>query len=140
MKEFLLTKSDKLSIQLIRYGLVALVAFTIDFGLLYFFTQHLGLFYLLSATLSFLISLVANYLLSVAWVFVHNPAQRHKQIILFIIIGLSGLFLNLIIIWLLSDIFGMYYLLSKVMAIVVVFFWSFAARRYLFQRNKNPNQ
>ncbi len=139
MRDFLISKSDKMLIQLVRYGFVAVVAFIIDFGLLYVFTQYLGVFYLVSATLSFFISLIANYLLSVAWVFPSDPAQRRKQIIFFILIGLSGLLLNLFIIWVLSDLFGVFYLLSKIVAIVIVFFWSFAARRYLFHGSQKTN-
>lgn len=133
MKEIFTTKSDKMIVQLVRYGFVAGVAFVIDFGLLYVFTQYLGIFYLLSATLSFFISLVANYFLSILWVFPNDPSQRKKQIILFIIIGFSGLLLNLLIIWILSDLLGVFYLISKLIAIVIVFFWSFAARRYMFK-------
>ena len=133
MKDLLIGKTDRFLIQFIRYGFVAVVAFVIDFGLLYVFTQYLHIFYLLSATLSFFISLFFNYLLSVAWVFPSDPKKRRTQIIAFIIIGLVGLVLNLIIIWMLSEFFAVYYLVSKIVAIIIVFFWSFLARRYLFK-------
>lgn len=134
MRDFLITKTHNPWIQLVRYGIVAVIAFAIDFGLLYIFTHYLGIFYLLSATFSFFISLFLNYVLSVRWVFPTDADKRHIQITIFIIIGIVGLVLNLLIIWLCTDIFGIYYLFSKIVAIAIVFFWSFIARRILFTR------
>jgi putative flippase GtrA len=85
MKNLLLGKSDKFVVQFVRYGFVAGAAFVVDFGLLYVFTEYVHIFYLVSATASFLISLVLNYVLSVLWVFSADSQKRHLQIILFIL-------------------------------------------------------
>src|ERR1035437_2213565 len=58
--------------QFIRYSLVAITAFVVDFGLLFLFTTYLHIFYIFSATFSFLISSIVNYLLSVKWVFLQR--------------------------------------------------------------------
>jgi len=117
---------------MVRYGVVALIAFIIDFGLLFVFTNYLHIFYLLSATLSFSISLVANYYLSTAWVFPNTTSRaKHIQITLFTLIGVSGLALNALVIGFCTSVFGIYYLYSKLIATALVFFWSFLGRRYL---------
>jgi putative flippase GtrA len=117
---------------MIRYGVVAAIAFIIDFGLLFVFTNYLHIFYLLSATLSFSISLIVNYYLSTSWVFSDTTRRaKHIQITLFILIGVSGLALNTAVIGFCTSALGIYYLYSKLIATAIVFFWSFFSRRYL---------
>jgi len=124
--------SDHFLVQMARYGLVAIIAFIIDFGLLFVFTNYLHIFYLLSATLSFSVSLVANYHLSITWVFPDATGRaKHVQITLFTLIGISGLLLNTAVIGFCTSALGIYYLYSKLIATVIVFFWSFLSRRYL---------
>jgi putative flippase GtrA len=137
LRKVLVGKSDHLATQFIRYGFVAVAAFIVDFGLLFYFTHYLHYYYLLSATLSFSISLVLNYWLSVLWVFSKSAYKRHVEVSLFSLIGVVGLGLNLIIIWLFTSVFGLFYLTSKLLAVVVVFFWSFGARKYLLYRKTN---
>lgn len=130
-----------LGVQLIRYGMVVAVAFPIDFGLLYVFTAKLHLYYVLSATLAFTISMVANYLMSITWVFQSRGSEaRTREITMFAVVGFVGLGLTDVLIWLLTSQFKIYYLISKLIAITVVFFWSFGARRYLFQGNLLKSQ
>lgn len=134
-KKLVAENSNHIGIQFVRYGVVALVAFAIDFGLLYVFTRYAHIFYLVSATLSFSISLVVNYLLSIAWVFSRRAdMSRSREMSGFALIGVIGLGLNLIVIGFLTSVTGIYYLDSKLIATVVVFFWSFVARRYLIFR------
>lgn len=131
IRELLLIKSDSFIVQFVRYGLVAGIAFIIDFGLLFVFTRYLHIYYLASATLSFSISLVANYLLSVGWVFRRaENASRGLEIPLFALIGFIGLGLNDLIIWAFTVHAHTFYLVSKLIATVIVFFWSFLARKY----------
>ena len=119
--------------QFVRYGFVAILAFTVDFGLLFLLTNYLHIFYIFSASCSFLVSSVVNYLLSTRWVF----CQRSRlpvflEIVFFIIITLVGLFFNDVILWFVTEKLGVFYLLSKIVAGVIVFFWSFFSRRNLF--------
>lgn len=122
-----------IKIHFLRYGLVAGVAFAVDFGLLYIFTSWLNIYYLFAAILSFTISVGVNYLLSIAWVFsARDPKKRSIEVTLFLLICLVALFLNIFLIWILTSVFLIYYLLSKIIAVIFVFFWSFGARRFIF--------
>lgn len=119
--------------QFAYYAFVAIIAFVVDFGLLFLLTRYLHIFYIFSATCSFLISATLNYLLSIKWVF----RQRSKlpvflEIIFFAIVTLIGLFFNDVIMWLVTEKLGVFYLLSKIIAGIIVFFWSFFSRRYIF--------
>jgi len=134
-KKLLIRRTNHAGVQLIRYGLVVAIAFPIDIGLLYFFTSKLGIYYVLSATLAFTISMAVNFLLSIWWVFNRSSSRAlWKDATAFAIIGFVGLALTDLIIWICTSAFGFYYMVSKLIAVSVVFFWSFGARRFLFQK------
>ena len=60
-------------IQLFRYGFVGGLAFLVDYGTMVLLTEFAGMHYLLAATISFILGLITNYLLSITWVF-----NQHK--------------------------------------------------------------
>lgn len=120
-------------VQFFRYGLVAIVAFGVDFGLLYTFTSLFSWFYLLSATSSFAISVAINYLLSTVWVFVERAKrERGVELALFVGICIVALLLNDMFMWIFTSVLGIFYLTSKLITVTIVLFWSFGARRFLF--------
>ena len=130
LRALLLEPTDSTLVQLFRYTFVGGVAFLCDFGALYALTEFAGLYYLISATLSFLLGLSVNYALSVFWVFNrHALRSRWVEFGIFAAVGLVGLGLNALIMWLLTDLVGMYYLLSKVGSTILVFLWNFAVRK-----------
>ena len=133
LKTLFIAPTDRASHQFIRYGFVAAVAFVFDFGLLFVFTHFAGLFYLLSATLSFTISAVVNYYLSTIWVFSNRvQRQRSHELAIFMAICLVALALNDIFMWVFTSVLGIFYLVSKILTVCIVFFWSFGARRFFF--------
>ncbi len=130
--------TNNILIQFFRYGIVGGIAFVVDFGILWALTEFAGLHYLLSATAGFVAGLIVNYLISVRWVFTASAAQRAKsaklrriEFICYAIIGVIGLGLNSLILWLSTDILGIYYLGSKLISTALVFIWNFLARRVL---------
>lgn len=130
--------TDHIGIQFFRYGFVAVAAFIVDFGFLFVFTHYLRIYYLISATLSFLLSLVLNYYLSTLWVFSRSARKRSAEVSIFFAINLVGLGLNMLIIWIATSALGLFYLYSKLLAVVIVFFWSFLARRYFIFKSNVP--
>ena len=123
---------NKMSLQMFKYALVGGVAFLLDFGLLFFLTEYLHVYYVLSATAAFVAGLLCNYILSVYWVFQERAlSNKLEEFLVFSLIGVVGLLLNDGLIWSLTEVGGMHYLSSKVLAAVVIFFWNFFARRQL---------
>jgi len=122
--------TNDMRIQFFRYGFVGGTAFIVDFGLLYVLTAYAGLYYLLSATISFLVGLVVNYILSIFWVFSRRSfSSRWLEFWIFAAVGVVGLGLNDLFMWLLTGMAGYYYLYSKVISTFLVFLWNFFARK-----------
>ena len=125
--------TDSIFIQFFRYLFVGGFAFLVDFFLLYFFSDVCGIYYLVSAALSFIISLIVNYLISVFWVFNKNKIDNKLvEFGVFSLIGVVGLIFTELILYLCTDVFGIYYLVSKIIATAIVMFWNFLARRFMF--------
>ena len=119
-------------IQLFRYGFVGGLAFLVDYGTMVLLTEFAGMHYLLAATISFILGLITNYLLSITWVFnQHKLNNRWVEFLLFAFIGVVGLGLNDAIMFLCTERCGIHYTLSKIIATAIVFFWNFLARKLI---------
>ncbi len=113
-----------------RYFLASLLGLSVDASLLIFLTEVVGLHYLASATVSFLAGLGVVYWLSIKWVFSQRVWRDFKsEFLIFSLIGVAGLIINNTVLWFLTDKLGLYYLLSKVVAVGLVFNWNFFARK-----------
>ena len=79
------------------------------------------------------ISVLVNYIMSTKWVFNQdNIENKVLEFNLFLAISALGLVFTEILLWLFTDVIGLYYLLSKVIAAIIVMFWNFIARRVMF--------
>lgn len=132
--------SSLLTRQFIRYLYVGGFSFLVDFACLYYLTEHIGMHYLISATLAFSLGLTTNYLLCLAWVFdFRRMPNRWHEFMVFSAIGLFGLVLNNLLLWLLTQHAGLYYLVSKIIATAAILFFNFSLRRWLlFSPPTNP--
>jgi glycosyltransferase involved in cell wall biosynthesis len=138
LNRLFIQSSERAFVQFLRYGLVAFVALLIDFGLLYVFASQYHMHYLLAATLAFVISMLVNFLLCIKWVFTKRTGRTlWREATIFFTIGFVGLGLTDLIIWSVTSFAGIHYLVSKLLAVAVVFFWSFGARRYVFHNKLN---
>ena len=122
--------TKNLYIQFIRYGFVAAVSLAVDFGGLVILKEYAGMHYLLAATVSFIAGLLTNYFLSSLWVFESSKlSSKKREFIIFTLIGIVGLILTDLLLWLFTDVFGLFYVLSKAIATILVYFWNFGARK-----------
>jgi putative flippase GtrA len=118
--------------EFIRYFIASGVALLTDVGALYGLTSFLGVPYLMSGAIAFCIGVVIIYALSTTWVFDHRLLRDAKtEFVIFALIGIVGLGLNEVVLWILTGLFGLYYLFSKIASVILVFVWNFGARKRL---------
>lgn len=132
IKKIFIFPTNNTLIQAMRYFFVGGVAFVVDFSLLFLLTSKVGIHYLVSAAISFIFGLIINYFLSRVWVF--NKAiikNRLMEFGLVILISIVGLLLNELFIWFFTDKINIYYLLSKIIAAGIIFWWNFFARKFI---------
>lgn len=132
--------TENVFFQFLRYTVVGGLAFVVDFGLLFVLTEYFRMYYLLSATISFIAGLLVNYLISLLWVFKGEGSDNKiKEFTYFALIGLIGLLLNSLFLWLITDCMGVYYMLSKMISAGLVYLWNFGARKYFLFSNKKSD-
>ncbi len=129
-QKLLKQSTDKTGIQFFRYIFVGGAAFLVDFASLYIFTDYFGIFYLISAAIAFILGLITNYFLSINWVFNRRTLDNKTiEFSVFTFIGIVGLGLNELFIWFFTAELGLFYLISKILAAILILFWNFFARK-----------
>lgn len=121
--------------QFTRYVVVGGLAFLIDLVSLYSLTEVAGFHYLLSAAVAFLLGLVTNYCLCRLWVFNRRTVESASlEFLIFAVIGIVGLGLNEVIMWFVSEVTHLHYLIGKVISAGIVLIWNFGARKLILFR------
>ena len=112
--------------------MVGLVAFGVDFFGLIFLVEKVGLNYLTAASVSFLVGLLVNFGLSKIWVF-QNSKQPNifYEFLIFTLIGLFGLILNNLSLWVLTEFLAFHYILSKILTVIFVYLYNFIVRKWI---------
>ena len=76
---------SKLFAQIIKFGFVGGTAFIIDAGILFLLTEVFGVHYLISGAISFTVSVIYNYILSIKWVFdAKKDVNKTQELVVFI--------------------------------------------------------
>ncbi len=120
----------KLVQQFMKFGVVGIIAFAIDYGLMVLLTEAFGINYLISATVSFIVSVVFNYLASMRYVFTHKEGlSRRREFVIFVVLSTVGLGLNDALMWLGTSLLGISYLIVKIGATAIVMVYNFVTRK-----------
>ena len=100
--------------QFMKFGVVGVIAFFIDYGLLAFCTEILHI----------------NYLASMRYVFTHKEdMSRRREFIIFVILSIIGLIINNACMWAGVELLGWHYLIVKIGATAIVMVWNFVTRK-----------
>ena len=123
----------RLIAQVAKFSVVGFAAFAIDYGVLMLLSQVLGMDPVVSAALSFVISVVFNYVASMRFVFRRrDDLSRGSELAIFVALSLVGLLLNEALMWAGVTILGKSALavtVTKVCATGVVMIWNFLSRK-----------
>lgn len=124
----------KLIIQLIKFGIVGVVATVIDFGVLMLLKEIFCIDVLISSAVSFAVSVIANYILSMLFVFKGGKNSKLKEFVVFVLLSIGGLIINQFIMWLGTEFLSLYYLWVKVFACVFVPVYNFVTRKIFLEK------
>ena len=128
--------------QIMKFGVVGVIAFIIDYGLLMLLSQVFGVDPLLSAAISFTVSVVFNYLASMRFVFTHKEGMsKTREFVIFVILSVIGLGINEVCIWAGLQLLGSDALMvtvSKLFATFVVMIWNFVTRKKFLDAGDAP--
>jgi putative flippase GtrA len=127
----------KLLQQIMKFGVVGVIAFGIDYGLLIALTELVHIDYLLSTTISFIVAVVFNYLASMRFVFAHKvELKRHHEFMIFVVLSVIGLGINDLAMWLGTDVLLIDYRLTKIVVTAIVMVFNFVTRKKFLDAGK----
>lgn len=118
--------------EIFKFCIVGFICFLIDYSLLYILTEYVGIYELLSALISFIISCLISYFLSCKYVFNSNKKDG-KTIIIFFITSFIGLLINELVMYI-GIKFNIYYMISKLVATIIVMFYNFITKKIILKR------
>jgi putative flippase GtrA len=128
--------------QFVLYGAVSVTALAVDYGLLIFLTETVGIYYLISASISFSVGMLLVYAASISYIFDERRlSSRSVELTSFAAIGAAGLLLNGLLLWAITTGTPLSYQLAKLPTAGIVFLFNYTARRNLLFTAKrvSPN-
>lgn len=118
--------------QILKFGITGVLCFLIDYGLLLFFTENLGVNFLASNIIGFSVSVIVNYFISVRFVFDAKKKNKAYELFVFVILSCIGLGINELCVWQFSNL--MSYKLSKIIATGIVMIFNFITRKMFLEK------
>lgn len=119
--------------QFLKFGVVGVIAFAIDYGVLMLLNVGLGVNSVVAAAVSFTVSVAFNYVASMRYVFTHrDDLSRTREFATFVVLSVIGLGINELVMWAGLRLIGgepVAVTATKVVATAVVMLWNFFSRK-----------
>ncbi len=124
-----LMPADRALRRFLKFCLVGGSGVLVNMGLLWLLTEVAGLFYLASSAVAVECAILNNFLWNDVWTFRDRRADGRRarlcRLARFNAVSLGGLGINVLVLWLLTEHLGVYYLLSNLAGIVAATMWNF---------------
>ena len=119
-----------ISKQFIKFCVVGSLAALINFGF-YLSLTELGLWYVLSSVVGFIVSAIFNFIVNKFWTFENSDSGSDAvvQLVKFFIVMISGLLIHTILLYLITDWVNIDYRISWVIATGLVTLWNYTFNR-----------
>lgn len=120
--------------QFAKFSAVGLTCFGVDYGLLIILTEFTSLEYFSSSAISFIVSTLLNYVLSMRFVFSGKEGMtRWAELLIFITLSVIGLGLNQMIMWIVVEEMKIFYLFAKILSSIIVSVFNFISRKVFLE-------
>jgi dolichol-phosphate mannosyltransferase len=117
----------------LQFAVVGAVGAILNLAVLYALTE-LGVFYLLSGLIGIEAGLLSNFFLNRSWTFKDRQSRGLGYVLTALYrdhaVRFVGIVLNLVILWLLTSFFGLYYLTSQLIGIGVAMLWNYGGNQW----------
>ncbi|HSX57857.1 MAG TPA: GtrA family protein [Candidatus Saccharimonadales bacterium] len=117
--------------QFIIYVLIGSFASLSDLFILFFLVEYLHVHYLVAAAVSFTTLALVTFYLHKNFTFKHKGKSNKLRFLIFVIIGLSGLFWNIFLLFIFVEKFQLYYLFAAVLIKFIVLVWNFTLNKFV---------
>jgi putative flippase GtrA len=121
-------------LKVVRFILSGGTATFLNVLAIYLLTDFLGLWYILSATLAFILAVATSFVLQKLWTFGDRSTDRLPfQIGTFLTIALWGLLVDLLLVYVAVEYADVHYVLAQLVAGVLIAVQNYFAYAFLFK-------
>ena len=117
------------AMRFLKFSLVGLSGVLVNEGLLWLLTENLGLYYLLSAAIAVETAIITNFILNDIWTFRDRRTPGTRSLLgrglKFNLVSLGGLGINIAILWTVTEVVGISYLISNLIGIAGATLWNY---------------
>lgn len=115
--------------RIFKFALVGGLGAVINSSLLYIFTEFLKLYYLLSSIFAIECAIVIQFILNDLWTF-RDRKSRNVRVIVTRLMKSNlwrtiGIFINILVLYILTEFFGVYYIISNLAGILCAFIFNY---------------
>ncbi|GAB2837282.1 GtrA family protein [Ferruginibacter profundus] len=111
--------------RLLKFGMVGISGMIIDFSVTWLCKEKIKLNKYLSNSLGFCCAVINNFLLNRYWTFESTGHNFTSQLVVFVLVSLTGLLINNGLLYLLSKYIKHNFYLIKLVVTGLVFFWNY---------------
>ena len=126
--------------RLFRFCLVGTSGVFVNSAVLYLLSGVAGLTPLIAACFATEVAVGTNFLLNDRWTFRHSRsgAAWWRRLLQYNSVCLGGLLITVMVLGLLTHLFGIHYLIANLLAVGVATSWNFSANCYFTWANRSP--
>ena len=129
-----MNKIKELFLQFCKFGMVGTVCFAVDYGFMILLTEATRIGYFAASAISFTLSVVLNYILSMRFVFQGKEDMgKLQEVGIFVLLSVIGLAFNQMIMWILVEFFALIYFVAKIFSTMMVTVFNFVSRKIFLE-------
>jgi dolichol-phosphate mannosyltransferase len=122
---YLLYKKNVIK-EFVKFGFVGGIGTLVNIAILYLLTEKAGVYYMISSIFSFIIAMSSNFILNKIWTFKENvKLEIRKKYLQFSLVSVSALLVNLLFLYIFTEVLGIYYIISQILAIGIALIINF---------------
>ncbi len=125
----------------VRFGIVGGIGSLIHFAVLFSLTEVAGLWYIFSAIIAILAAATSNYILNQTWTFAEKRVHRHiLGWIKYLLLASISDFVYLMLLAYFTEVVGLWYILSAIISLLIVFPFRYNISRLWIWRGLKPSR
>ena len=116
--------------EFLKFAFVGGIGTLVNVAILYLLTEKIGIYYMVSAVFSFVVAMTSNFVLNKLWTFKENIGLNvGRKYLQFGLVSIAALLVNLFFLYLFTEIFRVYYIISQILAIGIVLIINFLGNK-----------
>lgn len=123
--------------KVVRYLISGGTAAFTNAAFLFIFTDVIGIWYIFSGIMAFILAFIVSFTLQKFWVFEDRSRdQIHKQAVIYLTVAVTNLVLNTILLYMQVEYLGVYYVLAQLIASALIAVESFFVYKLVIFKKK----